>query len=217
MYVVIVGGGDVGHYLCREFLQRGHEVLVIEKEARKCEALEEELGSVVLCGDGCEVATLTKAGVSRADIFIAVTPEDDDNLAACQLAKQKFNVRRVIARVNNPKNVHIFTKLGIEDVVDVAGLILEDIKARTPLFSLTHLVTFEERGSELFLVRVTQGSLVGKRVKELPLPLGSIVCLLVREGREARIPDPDTVLEIGDQLLCLVPAGSQEALRSIIS
>lgn len=216
MYAVIVGGGHVGHYLCREFLQMGHEVLIIEKDARKCEALEEELGSIVLCGDGCEVTTLTKAGVGRADMFIAVTLEDDDNLAACQIAKQKFNVPHVIARVNNPKNVHIFTRLGIEDVIDVVGLVVENIKARTPVFPLAHLMSFEERESELFLLRVTQASLVGKSVKELPLPLGSIVTLLIRQGRETRIPEPDTILENGDQLLCLVSAGNQETLRSII-
>jgi trk system potassium uptake protein TrkA len=212
MYVIIVGGGDVGHYLCKEFLNMGHEALVIEKEAKKCESLKDELGSVAVCGDGCEIAVLTKAGIARADIVIAVTSEDDDNLAACQIAKQKFNVPQVIARVNNPKNEHIFAKLGVEHTVDAVALMLENIKAQTAIFPL-----LKERGSELFLVRVTQGSLAGKSVKDLSLPLGSVVSLLIRQERESRMPDPNTVLEPGDQLVCLIPSGSEESLRAIIS
>jgi len=217
MYVIIVGGGDVGHYLCKEFLNMGHEALVIEKEAKKCESLKDELGSVAVCGDGCEIAVLTKAGIARADIVIAVTSEDDDNLAACQIAKQKFNVPQVIARVNNPKNEHIFAKLGVEHTVDAVALMLENIKAQTAIFPLVHLLTLKERGSELFLVRVAQGSLAGKSVKDLSLPLGSVVSLLIREERESRMPDPDTVLEPGDQLVCLIPSGSEESLRAIVS
>jgi len=217
MYIIIVGGGDVGRYLCREFLRMGYEVLVIEKDTRKCEVLEEELGSVALCGDGCEVAVLIKAGINRADMLIAVTPEDDDNLAACQMAKQKFNVPYVIARVNNPKNVHIFAKLGIEHAVDVTGLIVENIKARTPTCPLVHLMTFKERNAELILLRITEGPLVGKMVKELPLPLGSIVSLLIRQDRESRTPDPETVLETGDQLLCFIPSGTEEMLQTFVN
>lgn len=217
MYIIIVGGGEAGYYLCKEFLNMGHEVLVIEKEAKKCETLEEELGRVAMCGDGCEMAVLTKAGIARADMFIAVTTEDDDNLAACQIAKQKFNVPRVIARVNNPKNKHIFAKLGLEHTVDVVALILENIKAQTLIFPLVHLLTLEERGLELVLLRVVQDSLVGRSVKDLSLPLGSIVSLLIRQGRESRVPDPDIVLEPGDQLLCFIPSGNEESLQAIIS
>jgi len=217
MYVIIVGGGDVGRHLCKEFLNMGHEALVIEKEAKKCECLKDELGSVALCGDGCEITVLTKAGTARADMFIAVTDEDDDNLAACQIAKQKFNVPQVIAKVNNPKNEHIFAKLGVERTVDAVALMLENIKAQTAVFPLTHLLSLRERGMELFLLRVAQGSLVGKQVKDLSLPLGSVVSLLIREERESRIPDPDTVLEPGDQLVCLIPRGSEESLRAIVS
>ncbi|GAI51406.1 unnamed protein product, partial [marine sediment metagenome] len=86
MYGMIIGGGGVGYYLAKELLDNGHEVLIIEKDAKRCERVEDELGSISLCGDGCEVAVLTKAGIARADMFIAVTDEDDDNLAACQIA-----------------------------------------------------------------------------------------------------------------------------------
>ncbi len=98
MYIIVIGGGRVGYYLTKALLEEGHEVLTIEKNATYCEVINEELGSVCLRGDGCETATLTEVGTGRADMFIAVTGDDEDNLVACQVAKHKFNVPRTIAR-----------------------------------------------------------------------------------------------------------------------
>lgn len=217
MYVIILGGGEVGRYLCKELLNMGHEVLVIEKDAKKCEHLEDELGSVSLCGDGCEIATLTKGGIGRVDMFIAVTDEDDDNLASCQIAKQKFNVAQVIAKINNPRNEHIFAKLGIEHTVDVVALVLEHIKAQIPTFPLARLLSLKDKGLEIVLIRIAEGSLAaGKSVKSLSLPLGSVVSLVIRQGQECQVPAPDTILETGDQLLCSIPSGSEEVVRAML-
>jgi Trk K+ transport system NAD-binding subunit len=103
MYIIIVGGGNVGYYLSKSLLSEGHEVLVLEKDPGSCARFEDDLGSICVRGDGCEVATLVEAGASRADVFIAITNEDDDNLVSCQIAKYKFNVPRTIARVNDRK------------------------------------------------------------------------------------------------------------------
>jgi len=217
MYGIIVGGGEVGYYLARELLDNGHEVLVIEKNAKKCEGMEDELGSVSLCGDGCEIAVLTKAGIARADMFIAVTDEDDDNLAACQIAKQKFNVAKVIAKINNPKDEHIFAKLGIEHTVDAVALVLEHIKAQISTFPLVHLLSLKDRGLEIVLIRIAEGSLgAGKSVESLSLPLGSIAATVIRQGQECQVPALDTILEAGDQLVCLIPSGSEEAVQTVL-
>jgi len=217
MYIIIVGGNEIGHSLCKELLGKGHEVLVIEKDATKCENLEEELGSISLCGNGCEVTTLTNAGVARADMLIAVTGEDEDNLAACQIAKQKFNVPRIIAKINNPKNKHIFPKLGIEQTVDVVALVLEHIKAEASISPLVHLLNLKEQGLELVLLKVENSAAVGKSIAEMPLPKGFIASLLIREGQECRIPSSDTVIKLGDQLVCLIPSGSEEKIQTIFA
>jgi len=217
MYIILLGGGEVGYYLCRELLDMGHEVLLIEKDAIKCEHFKEELGSVILCGDGCEMAVLTKAGITRADMFVAVTDEDDDNLAATQIAKQKFNVPQVIARINKPKDERIFVKLGIEHTVNAAALILENIKAQTAIFPLVRLLSFKEKGLELFLVKVLGAPLADKRVVELALPSGSEVPLLIRQGGELVVPDLRTILEIGDQFICLIPSEGEAMLKAIVS
>jgi len=104
MYIVIVGGGKVGYYLSKALLDEGHEIVTLEKDARRKEFICNDLGSVGIRGDGCEATTLAEVGTNRADMLIAVTGDDEDNLVACQLAKYKFNVPHTIARINNPQN-----------------------------------------------------------------------------------------------------------------
>ena len=217
MYSIIVGGGDLGRALAREFLANGHEVLIIEKEAAKCEQLKDELGSVSLCSIGSEIAALTKAGIERADIFIAVTPEDDDNLAACEIAKRKFNVHRVIAKVNNPKNEHIFAKLGIDCTVNGVGPVLENIKMLTDIFPLVHLFNFKEKQLELVLVKVPDSPLAGTSLKDSELPIGAMIILLIRQGEKSEIPTPETILQAGDELVCLIPSGSAKSLQAALA
>lgn len=216
MYVIVVGGGDVGHYLGMQLLDEGHEVLVIEKDARKCEHIEEELGDICLCGEASEMAILEKGGISRADMVIAVTGEDEDNLAACQIAKEKFSVPRVIARINVPRNEKIFAKLGIECVVDTVYLVSEHIKAETMLFPLTRLFSIRDKGLEVVLVRVGKNSpATGKPVKELSLPVGSVVSSVISHEGESQIPTGDVVLKEGDQLICLIPTENIDLLQAM--
>jgi trk system potassium uptake protein TrkA len=214
MYIIIVGGGSVGYYLCKALLSEGHEVLMMEKDAAKCERFEDELGSVCLRGDGCEVATLAEAGASRADVFIAATNEDEDNLVACQVAKHKFEVPRTIARVNNPKNQSIFKKLGIDCAISVTNLILEHIEEEIPTHPLVHLLTVEEERTEIVEVRIREGAVaVGRPVKELSLPPDSVLALVIRNGQKPQVPDDDTVLQANDRIIALTSTDSEEALR----
>ena len=214
MYIIIVGGGSVGYYLCKALLREGHEVLVLDKDAKKCEAFEDELGSVCVKGDGCEVSTLTEAGTSRAEVFIAATNEDEDNLVACQVAKYKFGVPRTIARVNDPKNEEIFRKLGVDCPVSVTNLILEHIEEKIPTHPLIHLLSMGEEKMEVVEVKILEGATcVGKSIKELSLPPDSILALLIRNGEKPLVPTEDTLLRANDRIIALTTTGSEEALR----
>lgn len=124
MYVIVVGGGKVGYYLARDLLERGEEVTLVEKDGMRAEWLESQLGSIVMRGDGDELAFLHTTGIERADAVLAVTGDDEDNLVALQLAKKHFNVRRTIARVNNPANVDIFKELGVDEAVSATEVLL---------------------------------------------------------------------------------------------
>ena len=215
MYIIIAGGGEVGFYLAREFIEGGHEVLVIEPDAKQRERLEEELGEITLGGEGCRIKCLDEAGVSRADVFIAATDLDEDNLAACQLAKLKYHVPRVVAKLNNPRNRNIFRKLGIEDTVDVAALVLENLKARIPLFPFVRLLSFETEGVEVTLLRVAEGSrLCDRKVGETAVPFLAESASLVRMGSGPQMVTESTTLQAGDSLVCVVTADNLEKLRA---
>jgi len=124
MYVIVIGGGRIGYYLARDLVERGDEVTLIEKDASRAEWLSSQLGSLVMRGDGDEMAFLRTTGMERADVVLAVTGDDDDNLIALQLAKRYFNVRHTIARVNNPANVEVFKTLGVDAAVSATEVLI---------------------------------------------------------------------------------------------
>lgn len=218
MYVIIVGGGKVGYYLAKELVDQGHEVLVIERDRRTAERVAEELGSVVIAGDGCEASTLEEAGTGRAEAFIAVTGDDEDNLVACQVARIKFEVPRTIARINNPKNEEIFKTLGIDITVSATQVIMEHIQQEFPDHPPIHLMTLRNRGLEVVEVRIPPGArIVGKKVKDITLPPESILSLVISDRRGPIVPNGDTVLEADDEVVAVTRVDQENALRRALT
>ena len=218
MYIILIGCGRVGYYLCKALLSQGHEVLAIERDAQKVERTAEELGSVVIRGDGCEAATLDDAGTGRADMLIAVTNEDEDNLVACQVAKHKFNVQRTIARLNNPKNETIFKKLGIDVTVSSTNLILDHIELELPSHPLVHLLALKAYGLEIVEVKIPPDSpVVGKQLREIDLPSDSILTLVVSQEQEPRVPTGDTILNANDEVIAVTKPEFEVALGKALT
>ncbi len=218
MYIIVVGGGKVGYYLAKELLEDGHEVLVIEKDAGKCDRMAEELGDIVLCGDGCEAATMEMAGFGRADMVIAVTGDDEDNLVVCQVAKTRFSVPRTVARINNPKNEEVFKRLGIDTTVSSTTAILAHIEQELPTHPLIPLLTLKGGGLELVEVKVPlNAAVVGKRVKDLLLPQQSLVSLIIDQDGVPRVASGDTVIRAGDEVVVVTRRENEEALRTALT
>ena len=218
MYIIVIGGGKVGYYLSFALLSKGHEVLIIEREAGKCKAIAEDLGSVVMHGDGAEVRTLEDAGAGRADLLIAVTRRDEVNLVACQVAKHKFGIRRTIARVSNPKDEALFKMLGIDVTVSSTSLILEQIEERMPSRSLAHLLGLEAGNLELVEVNIEKESpVVGKKITDVSLPAGSLICLVINAKRGPKVPVSNSVIEAGDHLLAVTKTENEDALRATLT
>jgi len=217
MYIIVVGGGRVGYYLIKALLDEGHETLLVEREPALCEAINDELGSVCVRGDGCEAATLAEIGTDRADMLIAVTGDDEDNLVACQVAKHKFNVPRTIARIRNPKNEILFKKLGIDVTVSSTNIILENIESEVPTHPLTHLLAIEDKGVEIVAVKIPpEATTVGKSIRQLSLPQGSRLALVIRQQGKHRVPTVNTTLRAGDRIIALTTPESEEALRNAL-
>jgi trk system potassium uptake protein TrkA len=217
MYIIVIGGGKVGYYLARTLLNEGHEIAVVEKDPARTEFICNELGSVCIRGDGCEVATLTEVGTGRAEMFIAVTGDDEDNLVACQVAKHKFNVPRTVARINNPKNEAIFKELGIDVAVSSTNIILESIQEEVPTHSLTHLLDIRERGLEIVELKIpADAKTVGKEIRELSLPPESRLFLIIPKQEKPRVPTASTVIQAEDQIIAVTTPQSEEALRTAL-
>src|SRR5579864_3263458 len=195
MYILIGGGGQVGYYLARELLKQDHEVLLLDKDQRRVAQLGLELGAAVAQGDACEARTLESVGCERADMVIAVTGDDEDNLVICQVAKERFGREKTIARVNNPANEKLFQKLGIYITVSPTNNILHLIEAQIPHHKLVPLLTLSRVGLGLVEVTIPSHSpAVGKSVRALELPPSVNLALIVR-GDSNITPSGDTVIE----------------------
>src|ERR1700687_1190884 len=166
MYVIIVGAGKVGWNLAREMIAKEHEVTLIESSRSRYLVVEEELEHAVQYGDATELWVLERAGVQRADLVIAVTGDDEDNIVICQVAKERYDVQRIVARVNNPRNLQHFKLLGIQPAVSATDLILRLIEQEVPEYGLVQLLALEEEHLEIIELEVGEGSpTAGKRVQ----------------------------------------------------
>ena len=213
MYVVLVGGGKVGYYLTRTLLEHGHEVLLIEERGDRAARLIEDLGDVVLVGDGCETTTLEDAGVARADVVAAVTGHDEDNLVTCQVAKQRFGVPRTIARINNPKNKQIFTCLGIDSVISSTEVIYHMIEQQIPTGDVIPLALLRKGDIEIVEADLIDSSPVnGKALADITLPKNAVIISVLR-GEDVLLPSGDTFLQTGDTVIALVKADQEEEFR----
>lgn len=216
MYIVIVGGGKVGYYLAKQLLHDGNEVLVIEKDTRKADRIAVEMGEITLRGDGTEVWVMQEAGLQRADMVVAVTGDDEDNLMICQMAKKRFSVKRTIARINNPKNEHIFKMLGIDDTVSTTDLILAQIEREIPAHSLVHLLTLREAGASFLESSVPADSpAVGKSLEELKLPDECVIALIIRNDKGI-VPHGKTVMQAGDEVVAVTTTEHEDVLDRVL-
>lgn len=217
MYVIVVGGGKVGYYLTKTLINEGHEVLVVEKDPRKCSTIAEELGSIVVQGDGAEAAVLSDAGTGRADVVVAVTGDDEDNLVICQVAKKKFNVGKTVARINNPKNEQIFRLLGIDATVSSTNLILAQLEQEIPKHSLVRRLSLMHAQVEVIETTLAAGAaIVGKALRDVALPADSVIPLLVRDGALI-IPTGNTVFQVDDEVVALTKITNEDALRALLT
>jgi trk system potassium uptake protein TrkA len=214
MYVIIVGAGKVGWNLARELLEKGNEVTLMESDRDRFRAVEQELEHNVQFGDASELWVLERAGISRADLVIAVTGDDEDNILICQVAKEKYLVDRTIARVNNPRNREHFELLGIRPNVSATDLILRLIEHEVPEYGLVHLLDLPEQKLEIIEMQLPENSrAAGIRVADLQIPEGSLLISVLRED-SGFVPGPDTVLEAGDEVLAVLDPRVEEDLTS---
>ena len=213
MYCIIVGGGNVGYYLTKDLVAAGHEVLLLEKNRARAAQLVEELGDNALQGDGCEVRIMEEVGFARADVIVAVTGEDEDNLVVCQMAKRKFAASRTIARVNSPLNEPLFAKLGIDTTVSSTRIIFNLIEQEIESDQVVPLAALSKGNLEIVQIELSKQSPVpGKLISDVPMPTGAHIVAVIRDN-VAMLPSPQMPLLVGDTVLALVAADKEGELR----
>ena len=217
MFVIVAGGGKVGSNVARGLVANGHEVALIEQRAFRFERLADEFEHRAIRGDATELYVLERAGIERPpDVVVAVTGDDEDNIVIGQVARERYGVQKVIARVNNPKNQEHFDLLGISPTVSAVSSVLAMIEHEVPEHGLVHLLELRTEDLDIVEVQVDKTSpCVGKRVAELGLPDGATVIAVMREG-SAEGPDKVDRLAPGDQVLALLRRGKEEDLRKLL-
>jgi trk system potassium uptake protein TrkA len=217
MYVIIAGAGKVGWNLARELISRDREVTLIESDHRRYRIVEEELEHAVQYGDATEMWVLERAGIGRADLVIAVTGDDEDNILVCQMAKEKYGVERIVARVNNPRNLEHFKLLGVQPAVSATDLILRLIEHEVPEYGLVQLLALEEEHLEIIELEVGEGSIAaGLSVGEIRLPEGSLIISVLREGN-GFVPKGDSPIEGGDQVMLILDPGLESEITPLFA
>ncbi len=217
MYVIVAGAGKVGVNLTRELLGQGHEVTLIENRRQRYQGVEQLLEHNILYGDASELWVLERAGIERADMVIAVTGDDEDNILICQVAKEKYGIERIIARVNNPSNRAHFDLLGIKPVVSATELILRLLEHEVPHHNLVHLLDLEEEEIEIIEIRLgAKSPVVGKSVGEVGTPDNSLVIAIIREGRGV-VPNASTTFEVEDDILIVLDPEREEEVKRIFT
>ena len=218
MYIIIVGAGNVGYGLALELYgNTDYELLLVERNRQRALQLREELGELVVEGDGTEVTFLEGIGASRADLVIAVTGDDAHNLIACQVARHHFAIGRTIARVNNPRNERLFQLLGIEATVSAAAAVLAQIEVDLPEQAFIPLVKLRASGLEVVDLHV-QGAAAaaGVALRDLELPDRTTISLVIN-GEGASVPDGDTVLQPGDEIIAIIDQRAEPEMRALVS
>lgn len=217
MYVIIAGAGKVGWNLARELIAKDREVTLIESNHDRFRVVESELEHAVQYGDASELWVLERAGIQRADLVIAVTGDDEDNILISQVAKEKYGVQRIVARVNNPRNLTHFKMLGIQPAVSATDLILRLIEHEVPEYGLVQLLALEEEHLEIIELEVLAGSqVVGRQIQQISLPEGSLVISVLRSGR-GFVPKADTTIEAGDQVLLILDPGLESQITALFA
>ncbi len=215
MKVVIVGGGKVGYYVAKTLIEDGNEVSLIEKDKSSCEFIANGLDIPVICDDGTTVEALLSAGTVNADVFIAVTGSDEDNIVAGQIAKRKFQIDRVIARANDPKNVEAMKLLGIDIAVSSTQIITNLIEAEVDT-EVRLLATLNKGEAGVIDLIASNGfNPLGLPLSQMEIPANCIIIAVVSND-ELIIPRGNTVIHPGDHVTAITSKGSaRKALKKL--
>jgi trk system potassium uptake protein TrkA len=202
MKILIIGGGKPLYFLCRNFIAKGYEVVIINRDRNECVRIARQISATVICGDGSDMEVLSEAGAMGAEAVLAITPNDQDNLVICQLASVKFKVPRVIALANDPDNTEIFEQLGISafSTTQIIGSLIEQRASLEQIINM--LPVCEGRVNVTEVVINAAAPVTGKFLKEIDLPENAWFGVSIR-GDQPIVPRGGNKLIAGDRVVLI--------------
>ena len=208
----------MGEPLASSLINAGHEVFILDHNQQTVSTLQRELGMVATVGEAASLRDLSDAGASRAEVIIATTGSDEDNLAACQLARNHFDIPRTIAVVHSPENAELFERAGVDMVISVTSLVLANLSTAIPSHPLLRLMPIADHSQELVAIKLPAGGLlIGRKLSEITLPYGTnIILIMTSEGR-SKNPNPDVRIEAEDEVIALSPTNSTAELWTLLT
>ena len=216
MNIIIIGGGQKIHFLAKSFISKGYNVTIINDDPEYCIKLARRHKAKIVLGDGTKPYILEDAGIKSADLVIALTPNDPDNLVICQLAQKIYKVEKNFAIVNDPRNIEIFKKLGVETVISTALIISSLIEQKVLVDDIMNLIPIEEGKIAIMKIEVHEDDpIVGKSLKEINFPENGIVGCIIRNS-DAIIPRGSTHILKDDKLVILSLPRVQSAIIKTI-
>ena len=218
MHVVIIGAGRIGCTLAKWLIAAGHEVAVIARDPARCTPLENEIGSVTVMGEGTEGAVLERAGAARANVVVATCGSAADNMVACQLARHNFSVELTIGLVKSEDHARLFNLLGINSPVNVTELISHRFQETLSIDNVTQLMEISgPNASVLFTIRIPADSVnVDKLVKDITLPIGSLIPMIIGRDGTTWIPNDNTTLGPDDRVVVVAARTDLERIRELL-
>ncbi len=216
MRVILVGGNKTVYFLARQFGQRGYHVTIINREPQRCKQLAHQTTATVVLGEGSDPSRLEEAGARQADVLMALTTHDADNLIACQIAQKRYGVPRTLALVNDPENEVIFRELGITVAFSATRIIASLIEQQTNFEDISAMVPIAEGRINVTEVRLDPHSpVIGKTLQELNLRGGALIGSIIRDGH-ILVPRGSTELKGNDHLVLISePKQQEQALRML--
>ena len=218
MFIIICGGGKVGYSLAKKMCEdKKNKVVIIEKQLELCERIASELNAIVINGDSCDPAYLEEAQATRADVVVAVTGDDEDNLVICQLAKTYFSVPRTVARVNDPRNEYTFSQLGVDVPVNATNVLAQVINQEVSIEEITTLLKLRQGKISIVQAKISRTSIFAKHMlKDIDMPKNCILVSVMR-GDEVIVPQGNTRLLSGDEVLAVTTPENERAFQKLLA
>jgi trk system potassium uptake protein TrkA len=217
MNVILIGGGKTTYFLARQFIGKGYRVTIINRDPAEAKRLSEQVQALVLLGDGSDSTLLEEAGARRAEVVVALTPHDQDNLVACQLARQMYGVPRTVALVNDPENEAVFVELGVSVAFSATHIMANLIEQKMGFEGITALIPAAEGLVSMTEVVLRPGApAIDHTLQELDLPENSLVACIVRDG-QVMVPRGNSLLVAADRLILVtLPHSHGQTLRALL-